>query len=429
MTPTSTHRGILLEKEFAEMLPEASLEFCQFVSSLTSCEARIDQIGAMARLAEAANAFETHLDDHGARQNRAFVTLGELVASIRGLAKVRVDNLHLVSRLPRYQLLEGSKELEVGLADAETLLRVSLLGLAGVLREEFANHGVSWPDPVPMADSPVSPQRQLPRNLDAGQAVDEREHIAVIGSRFLSVVSASRQLDLDRRRDLNELPTYVSHHASEDRCRWYQSAVHNIQSMYDTYVLGTDIEEANPWLHQLRGHTTVAYHLLVMATDLVHFYERHENDIRHEPARELIANVVPKSRILDVAVNIYLRYAYVFVEECSDLAARALTTFVTQEEVELKLPAGLTLHARPLALIVQIARHHGSPIEVSIEGETCLASSLMSLIMLAGKYPDSAVMRAKGDAAAVSDLQALFKSGMGEVGDLPSELSYLKPSS
>jgi phosphotransferase system HPr (HPr) family protein len=182
-------------------------------------------------------------------------------------------------------------------------------------------------------------------------------------------------------------------------------------------------------LHQLRGHTTVTYHLLVMATDMVHFYERHENDIRHEPARELIANVVPKSRILDVAVNIYLRYAYVFVEECSDLAARVLTTFVTQEEVELKLPAGLTLHARPLALIVQIARHHGSPIEVSIEGETCLASSLMSLIMLAGKYPDSAVMRAKGDAAAVSDLQALFKSGMGEVGDLPSELAYLNPSS
>lgn len=416
-----------MEKEFSETLPEASQEFCQLVSSLTSCEARFDHLGAMARLAEAANAFETLLDDHGARQNQAFVTLGELVASIRGLAKVRVDNLHLVSRLPRYHLLAGSTELEAGLADAETVLRASLLGLAGVLRTELANHGVSWPDPAPMADSPVSLRRLLPRNLDAGQAVDEREHIAVIGSRFLSVVTASRQLDLDRRRDPGELPTYVSNHASEDRCRWYQSAVHNIQSMYDTYVLGTEIEEANPWLHELRGHTTVTYHLLAMATDLVHFYERHENDIRHEPARELIADVVPKSRILDVAVNIYLRYAYVFVEECSELAARVLTTFVTQEEVELKLPQGLTLHARPLALIVQVARHHGSPIEISIEGESCLASSLMSLIMLAGKYPDCAVMRAKGDAAAVSDLQALFRSGLGEIGELSSELSYLNP--
>jgi phosphotransferase system HPr-like phosphotransfer protein len=428
MTPTSAHEAILREEEFARMLPTASLEFCQFVSSLMSCEAHFDAIGAMARMVEAANSFETFLDDHGARQNRDFVTLGELVASIRGIAKVRVDNLHLVSRLPRYQLLQGSAELERGLEDAEAVLRLALLGLAGALKEELSTHSVAWPEPVAQFDEPVLRQRQLPRNLDVGQAVEEREHIAVIGSRFLSVVSASRHLDLDRRRELEELATYVSNHASEDRCRWYQSAVHNIQSMYDTYVLGTDIEEQNPWLHQLRGHTTVTYHLLVMATDLVHFYERHENDIRHEAAREAIAAVVPKTKILDVAVNTYLRYAYVFVEECSELAARVLTTFVSQQEVELELPAGLTLHARPLALIVQIARHHGSPIEISIEGEGCLANSLMSLIMLVGKYPDSKRMHAKGDGAAVTDLQLLFGAGLGETGELPSELSYLQGS-
>lgn len=228
---------------------------------------------------------------------------------------------------------------------------------------------------------------------------------------------------------MGDLPTYVSHHATEERCRWYQSAVHNIQSMYDTYVLGTVIEEEHPWLHFLRGHATVAFHLLEMATELVHFYERHENDIRHEAVREAIAAVVPKGEILDVAINTYLHYAYVFVEEASELAAKVLATFVSQQSVDLKLPDGVVLHARPLALIVQIARHHGSPVEVTMKGESCSANSLMSLIMLAGSHPDCRVLHAKGDTAALADLECLFASGLGEGGKLPPELGYLSSAS
>ena len=423
MTPTQ--EAILREDEFAELLQEASQDFSQCLSTVLAHAAGFDEIGPMARLVGAANAFETFLDDHGARQNRTFVTLGETVASVRGLAKVRVDNLHLVSRLPRYKLLEGCSDLEQALAHAGAVLRSSLEGLVRALKAELSQLGVAWPEPRPRREGPVSRQRQLPRNLDAGLAVDEREHIAAIGSRFLSVVSASRNLGLEKHRRVSDLPTYVSHHATEERCRWYQSAVHNIQSMYDTYVLGTAIEEEHPWLHYLRGHATVAFHLLEMATELVHFYERHENDIRHEAARESIADVVPKESILDVAINTYLHYAYVFVEEASELAAKVLTTFVSQQSADLELPEGVVLHARPLALIVQIARHHGSPIEVTIEGERCSANSLMSLIMLAGNHPDCRVLHVKGDSAALADLKLLFDAGLGEGGQLPPELGYL----
>ena len=165
--------------------------------------------------------------------------------------------------------------------------------------------------------------------------------------------------------------------------------------------------------------------MLEMATELVHFYERHENDIRHEAAREAIAAVVPKGDILNIAINSYLHYSYVFVEQASELAAKVLTTFVSQQAVALELPEGVVLHARPLALIVQIARHHGSPIEVTMDGESCSASSLMSLIMLAGSHPDCRVLHAKGDTAALGDLECLFASGLGEGGKLPPELGYL----
>jgi phosphotransferase system HPr (HPr) family protein len=427
MTPTPTHEAILHEDEFAALLRDVSKEFSECLSSIVAHESGFDEIGSMARLVASAHGFETFLDDHGARQNRTFVSLGEIVASVRGIARVRVDNLHLVSRLHRYELLQGCSGLELALEEAEVVLRRSLLGLVGALREELSRLGVPWPIPLPTTQEPVSRQRQLPRNLDAGLAVDEREHIAAIGSRFLSVVAASRNLGLDKHRRGDDLPTFVSHHATEERCRWYQSAVHNIQSMYDTYVLGTSIEEEHPWLHYLRGHATVSFHLLEMATDLVHFYERHENDIRHEAARDVIATVVPKGEILDIAINTYLHHAYVFVEECAEVASRVLTTFVSQQAVDLELPEGVVLHARPLALIVQIARHHGSPIEISIEGDSCSANSLMSLIMLAGQYPECRRLHAKGDSAALEDLKRLFESGLGENGQLPGELSYLSP--
>ncbi len=429
MTPTPTQDAILREEEFAGLLQDASAEFGQCLASVQGDAQGFDEMGFMSRLVGAANAFETFLDDHGARQNRTFVTLGEAVASVRGLARVRVDNLHLVSRLPRYKLLEGCSELEQALGEAEAVLRRSLQGLVRALKEEMGRLGVTWPEAQPSKAGPLSRQRQLPRNLDTGFAVDEREHIAAIGSRFLSVVAASRNLGLERHRRMGDLPTYVSHHATEERCRWYQSAVHNIQSMYDTYVLGTATEEEHPWLHFLRGHATVSFHLLEMATELVHFYERHESDIRHEAAREAIAQVVPKGEILDVAINTYLHYAYVFVEEASELAAKVLTTFVSQQSADLELPEGVVLHARPLALIVQIARHHGSPIEITINGESCSANSLMSLIMLAGNHPDCRVLHAKGDAAALEDLKLLFTAGLGEGGKLPPELGYLSSAS
>jgi len=380
------------------------------------------------RLAESAHSLETFLDDHGARQNRTFVTFGELVASIRGLASVQSRLLQLSTRLSRYATADGVGELP-DLLDAGVLtLRECLSALCSRLLEESRNLGMEEWEPAEAAssDPPVRP-RQLSRNLGVDETVDERQHIVEIGGRFALVIEASRSLNLAVLREPDELAEYVAQHASEDRCRWYESAVHNIQSMYDTYVSGTAIEEAHPWLVTLRGHASIAFHLLEMSTALVHFYERHENDLRHEAAREIISTLVPKQAILSLAVNTCLRQAYLFVDSCSDQVQLLLETFVSQREDEFVLPDGVTLHARPLALIVQIARHYGTPMEIGMEGESCSAASLMGLIMLAGRFPDVRRLTARGDARALEDLGALFRAGLGEAGQpLPSELGYLK---
>lgn len=427
MTQLQSRDVILREDEFLTLLGEASAECGRWVAAIASDPQVLAMPGVVARLAERAHVLETFLDDHGARENRSFVTFGELVASVRGLAGVKGTGLHLAFRLPRYETSFDKSELESelrrGLAAIDRGLRSLCLGLA----EEAERLEIRWTATDVYPSDKLHQRRLLPRNLDADVAVDEREHLALLGSKYHAVLEASRSLGLAPLRPGVELASFVAEHATEDRCRWYESAVHNIQSMYDTYVLRTALEQAHPWLPLVRGHASMALHLLEMATGLVHFYERHENDIRYEGARATIARLVSKDVILDTAVNVCLRQAYFCVEHGAEYAARLLQTFTTQRAVELALPPGITFHARPLALIVQIVRHHGTPVEISMDGESCSAGSLMSLIMLAASHPRPTSIRAKGDSRPLKDLQRLFCAGLGETEQpLPPELGYLR---
>lgn len=427
MTQTRSRDVIIREEEFGLRLPDATREFGAWTVAVLAEPELLGVQPVVAQLGQRAHALETFLDDFGARQNRTFVTLGELVACVRGLTATLESALHLRSRLPRYQVLIDREPLAL---DLERVLHTVGEALLAILRRYGAEAQRWGCEPVRaevQRDGEINQRQLLPRNLDEEDSVDERHHIAEIGARFLKVLETSRSLDLGFVRPVDTLFEFVATHASEERCRWYESTVHSIQSIYDTYVLRTTLERDNPWLQSLRGHVSVSLHLLEMATGLVHFYERHENDIRHEAARNAISQVVSKQSILDVAVNVCLRHAYLYVEGASATATRILNTFVRQAMVSLAMPAGVTLHARPLALIVQIARHYGTPLEISFDGERCSAGSLMSLIMLGGRHPRPQVIQARGDARALRDLEDLFAWNLGELGsDPPAGLEYLK---
>lgn len=429
MTQTKARDVVIREDEVKALLRVAGSELGGRVLAALEQPALLASPPFVAALGQAAHALETWLDDFDARNNRTFVIVGELVASVRGLAAVRGLGLHVSRRLPLYHRLVDGQPLVDDLERAGQTLDRGLHNLLGALHREAGRLGLTW-EAAPFDGTEEVLQRQrrlLPRNLDEEETVDERQHIAEIGARFLKVLQTSRSLDLGFARPREGLADFVATKATEERCRWYESSVHNIQSMYDTYVLQTSVERDHPWLQALRGHASVSLHLLEMATALVHFYERHENDVRHEPARQVISAVVSKDDVLDVAVNVCLRHAYLYVESASATAHQILRTFVRQASASLAMPTGVTLHARPLALIVQVARHYGTPLEIALDGEKCSAASLMSLILVGGRHPRPQDIRVTGDARALRDLELLFEAGLGETGAvLPPELDYLK---
>ena len=163
-------------------------------------------------------------------------------------------------------------------------------------------------------------------------------------------------------------------------------------------------------------------------THLAHFIERHETDIRSEDAKRKISEIVERSEVEDVALNIFLCWADRFLQSGVELAETLLPEYTKLLELELELPEHLALHARPAALVVGIVNHYSMPVEMEIGGKVCNAGSILELLVAVGSQPRQRRFLFRGDERPVRDIARLFAAELGEKGleRLPAELSYLR---
>lgn len=85
-------------------------------------------------------------------------------------------------------------------------------------------------------------------------------------------------------------------------------------------------------------------------------------------------------------------------------------------EKNVKLINKLGLHARPAALLVQLASKYSSDIELEVYGLKVNGKSIMGVMMLAAPYNSELKIIATGDdaEAAVSGIEALINSKFDE---------------
>ena len=121
---------------------------------------------------------------------------------------------------------------------------------------------------------------------------------------------------------------YVLEVSDEEQCRFFQTRIHNLQSKYDTFVKATEAEQRDPDLKRFRGYVSITLHLIECMTQLVHFYERHENDIRGEQVKNRIAALIDKDEVLDRALNfcLYFTHAYLNERDCRSRRASCSVT-------------------------------------------------------------------------------------------------------
>ena len=378
--------------------------------------------------------FEAFLDDHGAGYNRRYRPLRELVASARGLARAGYAVRHLESRFESYgtrlaTLPNEDERFRGAVEEARRFLEGALRSLLEATLLESASCGIDLPSATFSDDEYITDRsrRRLPRNIDGEIQEDEEHYIAAVASRYLEVCDLFEELGLggiraaaDRERDLSEVCT-------EERARVYEASVHNLQSAYDTYIKDTTLEEGDERLSRMRGHVSVAFHLLEAVTDLVHFVERHESG-RAGAATSRIADIVDRDRVVQIAYDNLLAWAARMLNLGREYAEALVPTYTNQRDLTVEVPDDLILHARPVSLIVKIIEHHGTPVSCEVGGSECNAGSILEMMITVGSNAEARRYVFSGDERPLADIQKLFEAGLGESGleDLPEELEYLR---
>jgi len=432
---------VITEERFIEILREAApqRELFSFFATLPLDPGRWKKRHCSPVL-ERSHAFETFLDDYHARSNRRFVYLAELNASVRNFAVVAHTLNHLDVRFAAYDVrfaaddaahLDALDAFRGDLTRAIRFANESIVKLLLATREEALRFGLAIPELTPLGGH-VPEERgreRLPRDLDQAAVDEPGGAVAVILNGFLQLWEKVRRLaEVLPRSDGPQLTLFVREHLPETQARNFQAAVHNLQSSYDTIVKPTRIHEEIEGLRRLRGHVSLALHLFEVANHLIHFYERHESDESRGTTKARIAAIVAPESVLEQAVMFAARHAVGVFSAALPIVHELLPRFVQQRTLDVAVPDGGILHARPLSLIVGVVRKHGKPVEIVIDGEAAAASSLMGLILFIGRHPGVRRVSFRGDRAPLEHLRLLFEHGLGERGleRLPPELGYLR---
>ncbi len=426
---------LILERQFAGMLQTHAEVFFRLSNSLLLSGSEGWNKRHYYQLISEADGLETFLDDHGARFNRTYAFLTELVASVRWFAHAGYSISHLLGRLDSYGAASWGgadewSEAQRAISDGQAFLQANAVELIQSARVEAKELGVELtPEAFPESNfMPVVAKRKLPRNAGQTELVHEEQKIAEVVTKYLQGCEMLRDAGVRRINDPKERHAFFARACTEELARVYEATVHNLQSTYDTHVQNTVLESRDERLPRLRGHVSAALHLLEAVTHLSHFIERHETDIRSEEAKRKISALVDRSEVERVALNLFLYWADRFLQNGTPIAEELLPEYTNVLELEVVLPDHLSLHARPAALIVGIVNHYSTPVEMEVGGKRCNAGSILELLVNVGAHPHQKKLVFRGDERPVRDIARLFENDLGEHGldALPQELGYLR---
>lgn len=386
------------------------------------------------RVGEEAERVEYGLLEVGARGNRAYAPLAEVVTAIRWIAKALHALLHLRGRIVRYL---GDREdlVRFRAATQETIewLGGRLTALVEAVRTEAESLGVECPD-TPLGEDVLRGEDarwRLPQDAHAPEGVDERERIADIATAFLSLADDVERVGAPPADGPEAAAEYLRTRLPLAAAQEARVRMHAIQSTYDTVVAATPLEVDDAQLKTFRGYVSILLHLLESVAYLHQLLSRLEEDGRSVAAHARVVSLVDPDRLREACVGFGVRNTVEGFREARRTAEALLERYARTRELALDLPPGRKLHLRPAGLIVRVVQHHGLPVRMRMGDEDVDARQLMDVILLAAGNPNATRVVFRGDDRPLADLQALFEARLGEDGleHLPPSLGYLLPKS
>lgn len=215
---------------------------------------------------------------------------------------------------------------------------------------------------------------------DRGErAVDNAQTMVMrLATEFLNLAAESEPLREASQSQSERYDAACPEAISEDGLRRIQHRFHNLQSLYDTYVSQTGVEHRDEGLLVLRGHISVLFHLLEIATELAHYLERHVPRSTHDP-RRWEPPVVEVDAPLSTLMGYVLTYFSLYLACGQRLCQGVLKRYAEPGRIEVTVPNYRGFHVRPATLVAKIVVHYGSDVRMELDGRSYDASSPFEL--------------------------------------------------
>ncbi|MBN1647809.1 MAG: hypothetical protein JW874_07240 [Spirochaetales bacterium] len=317
---------------------------------------------------------EEFLDACGARRNSEWFQFREYVASQKLLSYVGYNVRHIASAARDYTLLIIKSDFEGDTCNSMTGIREAILLLGKELLKTADLFGFSYPDSIPVFDGEGSLSGKLDSDKKLKSVEDPSRTAIYLATKVLNYSEDCEVLDILKERKSKEHAASIPFIVSEGNIRIVETRFHNLQAMYDTYILETDLETTDQDLPVLRSHISMIYHLLESATCLSHFYERHILNLYQGTGFPF-----KSSLLLDLLYDYFLHYARLYLEVTKKLCRSIIHSYAETSEITVPIPRYRGFHVRPSALIARIAAHYGSPLVMILDDNEYDASQPLEL--------------------------------------------------
>ncbi len=306
---------------------------------------------------EAAHCEEV-LDTYGAQNNQKWHHLRKISAVIKGFSKVYYTLLHIRYASPSYFLLPLKEDFKQATEDAireiHNALKNACQCLCKLNSQLFINLVPQELDPDKFIEHRA--EGLLERDRFRKEAEDPGAIAVYLATSFLNLAEESSLLKIYTKLEEEEYASAIPEEISEEKLRLLEDKFHNLQSLYDTYLSGSDVAQRDPSLPVLRGQISVVFHLLECATNLTHYYERHrmyflQNEMESSP-------IFPQA-LLKVLMQYFVAFPERYILASQKLCKEILKHYAEMGEIEVPIPNYRGFHIRPSTLIAKIVGHYG----------------------------------------------------------------------
>jgi hypothetical protein len=346
---------------------------------------------------------EELLDTYGARNNRQWCRFRSLVATTKLFADVAYELLHIHHALPSYQLLPIGRDFAAATAQSLELTHGVLVTAANWLLAQANRLSLPIPTDERRAENYLEhlPPGRLPHDRSARKIKSSNETVTYLASAYLNLAAESELLNIVEKVEPKDYATCFPNPISEDNLRYLKVRFHCLQSLYDTHVSETEIEYLDEDLPTLRGHISIVFHLLEIATYLVHYYERHLNvhtgdsTLRRKPViapKTLLAmlmnySIAFRGALSDLWPLFLLHHAQALRRNRQDRSARALISRLSRPPGHSDRPNRAALRQRYRMELDGQAYDAGSPMDIFRANEKINAQKRRWLVSEIGRLP------------------------------------------